>query len=108
MKKRESAKALVKAAKQTIGDFKFTAKKTTAGYVGHDIMSTLANIQEDDILADYLRAMVSAGLFKDVKIDKDVAETFFPHEPEIEEAMQNAYDEGGTPLPGSVSVPDVP
>ena len=97
-------KLLVREAECTIGEFKFTKKSTSPGYDPEKSLQVLLDMDPED-MAITLKALLDGGVVNALPFDKDAAKVFFPHNSDIADWFEDAYDKGGKPLTPSIRVP---
>lgn len=103
------AKAAVKKAKQSVGEFKFIQPKSSPGYVNEELLRTVieydgaADEEHNTLLAE----LYERGVIKGFIVDKDAAKVIHDSGNEVAEAIEEAWSEGGEDLTAQVRSPKV-
>jgi hypothetical protein len=100
----EKAKPLVREAGQTIGDFIYTPKSTSSGYLGDKLLEVLCGLDSES-LGDTLKELYKTGMITALAVDKDVARVVKAAQPDVAELLEPAWDEGGAPLTAAITTP---
>jgi len=107
-----SAKPLVAAAKQTVGDFKCSRKFSTARYGTKAVLKCFLEAykqgdeEEQMVLASAFMELIDRGMVVDLKIDKDVARILLAQNPDLTELLAPAWEDRKEMTP-SISVPKI-
>lgn len=88
------AKPLVAAYGKTVGDFKATVRKTKPHYDENLMAAELCEL-DDENLGEVFKHLVKVGVISGVKLDKVALAAHFSQHPELTEAFEDAYDQGG-------------
>lgn len=99
-----AAKTAVRGAGQTIGDFRFVPKSTSAGHLPDKVLELLCQMSDDDA-GEALKALYSRGVISSVKVDKDASRMVKTSVPDLAEMIEDAWDAGGKPLTPTIFTP---
>jgi len=96
-------KLLVRAAGQTIGDWKLRAGKTQPGYQQEKLLSEILDLHDDEGM-QLLRVLHDKGVIKGLTVDKEASKLFRGAD-KLALLVEDAWDPGGKPLTPAVQAP---
>ncbi len=99
----DAAKSLVKAAGETIGDFRFQAKNKAGHHDPKKVLEILTGL-EDESLGETFKDMVKTGAIKGVALDAKVLPIVTARDPGLSELLSNAWVEKA-PMSPAVTTP---
>jgi hypothetical protein len=101
-----ACKILVRDAGQSIGEFTFTSKFSSEGFVGARILELIAKMPAKEA-GELIKELFDRGFLADVKIDKAAAKVIRASDPELREKLSPAWDKGGDPLTPAIGTPKI-
>lgn len=102
----DACKILVRDAGQSIGEFTYTAKTTSEGFVGGMILELISAMNSHDAGVMF-KELYTRGFIADLKIDKAAAKVIRASDPDLREQLGTAWDKGGKPLTPAIGTPKI-